>query len=394
MYTAGYSIQTTTIDNDGLKIREVQSNNKINGKYLYINICSSIIIENPVDKYGKIIKEDNNHLLNVMNDISIPLVVGIIRDVVVDVDNNNNNNSNDNHISKDSLVIDVVFNPIVINLIKNNNIFKTQISELALEWVIKETGLKCDLKWEYCNNGYKYQYGRGDNKDIPVLFFVTLNEKGEPISSDHSGSSSSSRNSKGSSNSDVLSSPSSLLDQITKEKSNNITGTVDDDTTSIHIDILKPPLKASSSKTSSTNSITTTQSSSSNNKNNILAVNKDVKTVESKNKVLIEEIGGSKKQSNDVNVPVVKNSDDNSSITKETSIQSSSSSTLPIPPQSSSSVSSSSSLPQPTTSSSAAAAATTIIKPPSKMEFAHMEQLLGRFDEDYTTPTGQSTLLV
>jgi hypothetical protein len=74
--------------------------------------------------------------------------------------------------------------------------------------------------------------------------------------------------------------------------------------------------------------------------------------------------------------------------------QSLSSTTLPIPPQSSS-VSplsaSSSSLSQPTTAT---------VKPPSKMEFAHMEQLLGRFDEDYTTPSvigndfGQSTLLV
>lgn len=380
MYIAGYSIQTTTIDNDGLKIREVQSSNKVNGKYLYVNICSSIIIENPVDKYGKIIKENSN-LLNVMDDISIPLVVGVIRDVV------------DKNTSKDSLVIDVVFNPIIINLIKNNKNFKTQISELALEWVIKETGLKCDLKWEYCNNGYEYQYGRGDNKDIPVLFFVTLDEKGEPISSDQSSSNSSSRgnsyscssssSSSRGNNRDVLSSPSSLLGQITKEKSN--TSIVDDDTT-INIDILKP-LK---STTKASTSITASTKSSLNSSSTTITT-----AVESKNKVLIEEVGVSQQQINDVINDTTTQSSPSvpQSTTTSSQPQSSSSSTLPIPPQSSSVSPLSSSSSQPT-------ATTATVKPPSKMEFAHMEQLLGRFDEDYTTPSvigndfGQSTLLV
>ena len=328
-----------------------------------------------------------------MDDISIPLVVGVIRDVV------------DKITSKDSLVIDVVFNPIIMNLIKNNKNFKTQISELALEWVIKETGLKCDLKWEYCNNGYEYQYGRGDNKDIPVLFFVALNEKGEPISSDQcsSSSSSSSSSSRGyssssssgsrGSNRDVLSSPSSLLGEITKERSS--TSTVDDDTT-INIDILKPlksTTKASTNITASTKSSLSSCSTT------------GTTVVESKNKVLIEEVGVSQQQINDAindtatqSSPLVPQSTTTTttSTTTLSSIQpqSLSSTTLPIPPQSSS-VSplsaSSSSLPQPTTAT---------VKPPSKMEFAHMEQLLGRFDEDYTTPSvigndfGQSTLLV
>ena len=374
MYIAGYSIQTTTIDNDGLKIREVESNNKFNGKYLYVNICSSIIIENPVDKYGKIIKENSN-LLNVMDDISIPLVVGVIRNVV------------DKIASKDSLVIDVVFNPIIINLIKNNKNFKTQISELALDWVIKETGLKCDLKWEYCNNGYEYQYGRGDNKDIPVLFFVTLNEKGEPISSDQCNSSSRSSGSRGG-NRDVLSSPSSLLGQITKEKSS--TSTVDDDTT-INIDILKP-LKSTTKV--STNITASTKSSQSSSSSTI-----GTTVVESKNKVLIEEVGVSQQQINDViNDTATQSSPSVPQSTTTTLLslqpQSLSSSTLPIPPQSSS-VS-----PLSASSSSQPTATTATVKPPSKMEFAHMEQLLGRFDEDYTTPSvigndfGQSTLLV
>jgi hypothetical protein len=404
MYIAGYSIQTTTIDNDGLKIREVQSNNKLNGKYLYVNICSSIIIENPVDKYGRIIKENSN-LFNVMDDISIPLVVGVIRDVV------------DKNTSKDSLVIDVVFNPIIINLIKNNKNFKTQISELALEWVIKETGLKCDLKWEYCNNGYEYQYGRGDNKDIPVLFFVTLNEKGEPISSDQTCSSSSRGNSSSSSsgssrgsNRDVLSSPTSLLGQITKEKSN--TSTVGDDTT-INIDILKPlksTTKAPTNITASTKSSLSSSSSSSS------SSTISTTAVESKNKVLIEEVGVSQQQNNDVINDTATQSSPSMPHSTTTTITTTtlskpqllSSSTLPIPPLPSSLSTlsaSSSSLPQHTTASSSSSssqptATLASLKPPSKMEFAHMEQLLGRFDEDYTTPSvigndfGQSTLLV
>jgi len=323
-----------------------------------------------------------------MDDISIPLVVGVIRDVV------------DKITSKDSLVIDVVFNPIIMNLIKNNKNFKTQISELALEWVIKETGLKCDLKWEYCNNGYEYQYGRGDNKDIPVLFFVALNEKGEPISSDQcsSSSSSSSSSSRGysssgsrGSNRDVLSSPSSLLGEITKERSS--TSTVDDDTT-INIDIMKPLKSTTKASTNITASTKSSLSSSSTTGTTV---------VESKNKVLIEEVGVSQEQINDAindtatqSSPSVPQSTTTTSTTTLSSIQpqSLSSTTLPIPPQSSSVSplsSSSSSLPQPTTAT---------VKPPSKMEFAHMEQLLGRFDEDYTTPSvigndfGQSTLLV
>ena len=323
-----------------------------------------------------------------MDDISIPLVVGVIRDVV------------DKITSKDSLVIDVVFNPIIMNLIKNNKNFKTQISELALEWVIKETGLKCDLKWEYCNNGYEYQYGRGDNKDIPVLFFVALNEKGEPISSDQCSSSSSSRgysssSSSGSrgSNRDVLSSPSSLLGEITKERSS--TSTVDDDTT-INIDILKPlksTTKASTNITASTKSSLSSSSTS------------GTTVVESKNKVLIEEVGVNQQQINDaINDTATQSSPSvpQSTTTTTTSTttlssiqpQSLSSITLPIPPQSSS-VS-----PLSASSSSLSQLTTATVKPPSKMEFAHMEQLLGRFDEDYTTPSvigndfGQSTLLV
>lgn len=186
-------METTTLSGDGLKIRDVGASS---GKKLYINLCSSVVIEEPTDKNGKPIVGTRN----VADGLSIPLIVGPVR----------GQEATSNENSKE-LYVDVVLHPRVIELANSEKYFKAQIVDLALDWVIKESKVECDRKWSHVSPAI-YKGGRGENRGTPVLFFVDANGAPVPMTPVDSSTSAAPKSS-------VLSSTSSLLSQLNKEKS-------------------------------------------------------------------------------------------------------------------------------------------------------------------------------
>ena len=174
---------------DGIKIRD-----KDQGKLFYINFCCHEAIESPTDLYtNRILHIHDLFKLRDMNGLQIPLIVGIIRNetVVLNDDikfkshcnelkhNTNISSTSITSISNDVLVVDIVFNPIIIEAClydsssysKQHEIFKEQIIELGCQWVIDETKVTFHKNWICCKESYSY--GRGTNKLTPTLFSVS-----------------------------------------------------------------------------------------------------------------------------------------------------------------------------------------------------------------------------
>ena len=194
--TAGYCVQTNTIGGDGLKIRDVSSSQ---GKKFFINLCSSVVIEEPTDNTGKPIQGTRS----VADGLSIPLIVGPVR----------GSGTSFQSTEKD-MFVDVVVHPRVLELAASEAYFKAQIVDLALDWVIKESSVDCNRKWEHVKST-SYKGGRGENSDIPVLFFVDSN--GAPVGqADAMGADSSGT---GGGATKVMSSTASLLSQLHQERS-------------------------------------------------------------------------------------------------------------------------------------------------------------------------------
>ena len=199
---AGYCVETTSLAGDGLKIRDVGTSS---GKKFFINLCSSVVIEEPTDKTGKPIKGDRS----VADGLNIPLIVGPVRPAEA------------SSPEKDKeLYVDVVVHPRVIELANKEKYFKAQIVDLAMDWVIQESKVECDRKWSHVTDAV-YKGGRGEKRVTPVLFFVDAT--GAPVSAspyaESTASSTSTATGTAAAPSPVLSSTSSLLSQIHKEKS-------------------------------------------------------------------------------------------------------------------------------------------------------------------------------
>lgn len=211
-------METNTLGGDGLKIRDVGASS---GKKMYINLCSSVVIEEPTDKLGKPIVGTRN----VADGLSIPLIVGPVR----------GQEATSNENSKE-LYVDVVLHPRVIELANSEKYFKAQIVDLALDWVIKESKVECNRTWTHVTSA-TYKGGRGENRDTPVLFFVDAN--GAPVPVNHVDGSTNA-GAGATPKSSVLSSTSSLLSQLSKEKTLESTQVAD------NFDILnsKPIAKA------------------------------------------------------------------------------------------------------------------------------------------------------
>eukprot|EP01040_Poterioochromonas_malhamensis_P002225 gene2225-2367_t len=149
---AEFVIETKTFDGDGTVIREVNGR-AVEGKPLYINICSSDLIEIPKDKGGKPIDSSRS----VADGLEIPLLIGPVR-----------------AISEQYNAIDVIFHPIVPKICREERYFRGQILELAQDWILQETKVKFkknsyeDILTDVC----RYKGGLGDKNDIPVLFNI------------------------------------------------------------------------------------------------------------------------------------------------------------------------------------------------------------------------------
>lgn len=192
---AGFCVCTSTVAGDGLKIRDIGASE---GKKLYVNLCSSVVIEEPTDKNGNTIVG----FRSVADGLSIPLIVGPVRGSGTSLQS-----------AEKDLFVDVVLNPKVLEMAANEQYFRAQIVDLALDWVIKESGVDCKKSWEFVPESIaKYKGGRGDTNDIPVLFFV--DSTGAPVGNPDIDA----ETKQGPAASKVMSSTASLLSQLNKDK--------------------------------------------------------------------------------------------------------------------------------------------------------------------------------
>jgi hypothetical protein len=143
---AGFCIKCITTGNDGLKVRDF---NHHMGKDFFINFCSHEALEPPKDARGRPVLDDRMSA----DGMEIPLVVGPHRD-----------------IDENSIGIDVVIHPVLIRRCENHNVFKSQVIDLALEWVAKECPVQFNPKYKQAET--PYVGGRGEDKSTPVLFPV------------------------------------------------------------------------------------------------------------------------------------------------------------------------------------------------------------------------------
>jgi hypothetical protein len=119
---------------------------------LYINVCSSDLIEEPKDKFNKPISDDRQ----VADGLQIPLLIGPIR-----------------KIDENSNAVDVIVHPKVTKISKQEQYFKKQIIDLAFDWISQEREIQFDRKNYEEPKSPPYKGGLGDNGDIPVLFQIT-----------------------------------------------------------------------------------------------------------------------------------------------------------------------------------------------------------------------------
>jgi hypothetical protein len=158
----GFCIKTKTTGRDGLKIRA-----KGEGKILYINFCSHLAVDLPMDSFGTKVMNYSS-----ANGLSVPLVVGPLRDL--EDRQTNQVNESTAVIIPHSLAIDVVFHVSVTEACLQKPGFKSQIISLAFDWITKEAGVEFSFEWKDCKS--KYSGGLGENGDIPVLFFIDVDE--------------------------------------------------------------------------------------------------------------------------------------------------------------------------------------------------------------------------
>lgn len=188
---AAFFIETNSFGGDGLKIRDESVDSQ--KKKLFVNFCSSALIEDPKDKSGKVI--DLN--METADGLQIPLIIGKVRKIDAEVN-----------------AVDIVMSPKVIELCGRQRYFKQQLIELGLDWLQQESDLKFDKKNTKEDDKYKYRGGLGEEKDIPVLFHIDEDMLQPPNEKDGIPSSTSNDKKRG----ELLSSTKSLLAHLQKEK--------------------------------------------------------------------------------------------------------------------------------------------------------------------------------
>lgn len=140
------------MDSDTVKVQEISSSKSPSeGKPLYVNICSSKVVEDPVDADGGPVKGN----FMTAPGVSIPLAVGEKR-------------ATD---GGSAVAVDVVVSKLVLDSAIAHPLFQKQLVDLCLHWVQNEIKVECTGAWSRLQDA-RYHGGRGDGGDVPVLFFV------------------------------------------------------------------------------------------------------------------------------------------------------------------------------------------------------------------------------
>ncbi|GMH71904.1 hypothetical protein TL16_g05778 [Triparma laevis f. inornata] len=146
-----FVVKTRFAPATGMKIKN--SNGVDATGKLFVNMCSHEGVQRPLNSEGQPVAEDRPHLDN----MQIPLVVSEMR------------TTTDNSDEKVAAV-DVVYNPWVIKKANENNVFRSQVVELGLNWVQQEQNCKLENKWKVIKS--KYKGGGGENGFDVVPFPV------------------------------------------------------------------------------------------------------------------------------------------------------------------------------------------------------------------------------
>lgn len=150
---AGICIRVISTGGDGIKVRDASKDNEKNGKKLFINICSHEALEPPTDGSGRPVLDDRADA----DGLSFPLLIGPLRDT-------------EDGDGAPALAVDVLFHPSVIQKCITRVKFKKQVVDLAMTWVVNETGVSFMTNWQSLQTSY--MGGRGHDRDTPVLFSV------------------------------------------------------------------------------------------------------------------------------------------------------------------------------------------------------------------------------
>eukprot|EP00941_MAST-03F_sp_MAST-3F-sp1_P003128 g3128.t1 len=124
---------------------------------LFVNITSHEGLQMPLDAGGREVKEGMPGAAAKQ----IPLLVGKPRTIELKSSCNT------------AVAIDVVFNPWVIDVAEHDNIFKSYVADLALNWVVKDNGATFLLRpgWKFIRSLYKG--GQGEQGTEPVRFDIS-----------------------------------------------------------------------------------------------------------------------------------------------------------------------------------------------------------------------------
>ncbi|CAK9026400.1 PIH1 domain-containing protein 2 [Durusdinium trenchii] len=127
----------------------------------FVNLCSFEGVEPPQDASGKSVS--GTAQVN-LSGLSIPLVVGPIRDTV------------DDH-GELAIALDAIFNPWVIQQAQEFSAFQTQVVELALQWCEPEARGKLSRKYKTAALQYKGFEQAVDGSPVAVFFEVKETEE-------------------------------------------------------------------------------------------------------------------------------------------------------------------------------------------------------------------------
>lgn len=156
--SAGFVFSLKTVGGDKVRIRDLTDSSGP-GKVLYVNVCSFVGIQQPVDSNNNIISAEKLD----SNGVEIPMIIGSTRD-----------------LNPNEIAVDVLIHPVVKDCCDMKPTFKKELVDLIINCVESETKVQL-LHGSFIDiSNRTYVGGRGDTKSIPVLFPVSDGNETKP----------------------------------------------------------------------------------------------------------------------------------------------------------------------------------------------------------------------